>query len=358
VEARAPVLACGGALKATFCLATGRRAWVSHHIGDLENLETLTAYRDGVAHFETLFDVTPEVVAHDLHPDYLSTAYALERAGVRLEAVQHHHAHLAAVLAEHGETGPAVGAIYDGAGLGADGTVWGGELLAGGLATFARAGHLLTVPQPGGDRAARQGWRMACAWLAAAGLLEEDPPAALRGAVAPAAWRAVSRMAGTGLAAPATSSVGRLFDAVAALSGVRSSSTYEGQAAIELEARADPAEPGHYAIPVDDELVLDARPAIRAVLRDAARGLAASVISARFHRGLAEATARACAELARRTGTTVVVLGGGVWANRRLLEATVARLEDRDLRVLVPERLPPGDGGLSYGQAAVAAARS
>src|SRR4051794_24080751 len=358
VEAAPPVLACGAELKSTFCLAAGRRAWVGHHIGDLKNLETLEAYRDGVAHFEGLFDVRPQVVAHDLHPDYLSTAYALEREGVRFAPVQHHHAHLAAVLAEHGEAGPAVGAIYDGAGLGPDGTVWGGELLLGGLAGFERAGHLRAVPQPGGDRAARQGWRMACSWLDAAGALEVVPPPPLRSAVPPGTWRAVAGMARTGFAAPLTSSAGRLFDAVAALCGVRAESTYEGQAAIELEACADPEERGHYEIAVGADLVLDPRCAIRAVARDAVRGVPAPAVSARFHRGLAEATARACGALARRAGVSLVVLGGGVWANRRLLEQTARRLEDRGLRVLVPERLPPGDGGLSYGQAAVAAARS
>src|SRR6185312_4282141 len=159
------LLACGAELKSTFCLAKGTRAWVGHHIGDLRNEETLRSFTEGVAHFEALFAVTPEVVAHDLHPDYLSTTYALAREGVAHVAVQHHHAHLAAVLAEHGERGPAVGAIYDGTGYGSDGTVWGGELLAGDLRGFARAGALWPVRLPGGDRAVRQPWRMACAWL-------------------------------------------------------------------------------------------------------------------------------------------------------------------------------------------------
>ena len=160
-----PLLACGAELKNTFCVAKGERAWVGHHIGDLENYETLISFTEGIEHFERLFAVAPEVVAHDLHPEYLSTKYAFAREQVRLIGVQHHHAHLAACLAEHGEPGPAVGAIFDGTGYGIDGTVWGGELLVGDTSGFERAGHLLSVRLPGGERAIREPWRMACSWL-------------------------------------------------------------------------------------------------------------------------------------------------------------------------------------------------
>ena len=176
-----PLLACGAELKSTFCLARGDRAWVSHHIGDLKNWETLSSFRDGVEHFERLFAVSPELVAHDLHPEYLSTKYALEREGVATASVQHHHAHLAACLAEHGEAGPAVGAIYDGTGYGEDGTVWGGELLVGGLASYERAGALHPVSMPGGDRAVEEPWRMACSWLLAAGVTTSAGPGRGRG---------------------------------------------------------------------------------------------------------------------------------------------------------------------------------
>ncbi len=168
VDARRRSSRRGAELKSTFCLAKGRQAWVSHHIGDLKNFETLTSFREGVGHFERLFAVEPELVAHDLHPDYLSTGYALERDGLEPVAVQHHHAHLAAALAEHGEPGPAVGAIFDGAGYGPDGTVWGGELLSAPSLGYERAGLLFPVRLPGGDAAAREPWRMACSWLAAA----------------------------------------------------------------------------------------------------------------------------------------------------------------------------------------------
>jgi hydrogenase maturation protein HypF len=355
-----PVLACGAELKSTFCVAKGARAWVGHHIGDLRHEATLRAFTDGVAHFEALFAVAPEVVAHDLHPDYLSTAYARERDDVELVGVQHHHAHLAACLAEHGETGPAVGAIYDGSGLGTDGTVWGGELLVGDLTGFDRAGHLRAVRLPGGEQAVRQPWRMACAWLADA--LDADVPAippALAGVVDAPRWRAIAALARRGgVAAPETTSAGRLFDAVAALCGLRASVTYEGQAAAELEARCDPHERGAYPLDVTRGCVLDPRATVVAVARDVAAGVPAGVVSARFHRGLADATARACASLAAAHGVGLVVLSGGVFQNARLLAATAARLEAAGLRVLVPERLPPNDGGVSYGQAAVAAARS
>jgi hydrogenase maturation protein HypF len=377
-----PLLACGAELKSTFCLAKGDRAWVGHHIGDLGNLETLTSFREGIDHFERLFAVEPVAVAHDLHPDYLSTRYALEdRADLEPVGVQHHHAHLAACLAEHGREGPAIGAIYDGTGLGSDGTVWGGELLVGGLEGFERAGHMWPVRMPGGERAIREPWRMACAWLAQA--LDEDQPgvpASLASEVDPATWARVAELAHSGLASPVTTSAGRLFDAVAALCGVGARVTYEGQAAIELEALADRSERGAYPLdlvaapgaptlvdtpngpapasaPNGPALVLDPRETVRAVAADVGAGVEAPVVSARFHHALADATAEALATVAEARGVATAVLSGGVFANRLLLEGTVARLRRTGLEVLVPERLPPGDGGISYGQAAVAAAR-
>jgi hydrogenase maturation protein HypF len=338
LRANRQVLACGAELKNTFCVAKGERAWVGHHVGDLENYETLRSFTDGIEHFKRLFAVEPEVVAHDLHPEYLSTKYARDLDCVELIGVQHHHAHLAACLAEHGETGPALGAIYDGTGYGTDGSVWGGELLLGDLEEFERVGHLFPVRMPGGEAAIRQPWRMACAWLEAAGL--EQPPE----------WRQMAALARSGLASPITTSVGRLFDAVAALCGVRSEVTYEGQAAIELESLCDPDEAEAYPLPVTDELVLDARPTVRALVEDDAP---VARRATRFHNALARATASAC----ERAGATTVVLSGGVFQNRVLLETTSALLTDAGLRVLTPEFLPPNDGGISYGQAAVAAAR-
>ena len=361
LESPLPLLACGAELKSTFCLAKGSRAWVGHHIGDLKNYETLRSFRQGVEHFERLFAVTPEVVVHDLHPDYLSTRYALERDGVETMAVQHHHAHLAGCLAEHGEPGPAVGAIYDGTGHGTDGTVWGGELLFGDLASCERAGSLAAVPMPGGERAVLEPWRMACSWLVAAGVEEPSVPRALAGTVDEGRWEQVSELARTGFASPMTSSIGRLFDAVSALCGLRSTVTYEGQAAIELEAAAGAAPEGEpYPLPVSDvegAIELDARETVTAVAHEVATGTSIALVSARFHAAVAAATAEACARIAEARGTDLVVLSGGVFNNRLLVERTHALLTARSLRVLLPEKLPAGDGGISYGQAASAAAQ-
>jgi hydrogenase maturation protein HypF len=395
--AERPLLACGAELKNTFCVAKGARAWVSHHIGDLENYETLCSFTEGIEHFERLFAVTPEVVAHDLHPEYLSTKYALDRAGVQLVGVQHHHAHLAACLAEHGVTGPAVGAIFDGTGYGSDGSVWGGEILYGDLAEFQRAGTLLPVRLPGGAQAIRQPWRMACAWLSAAGDGTPDLPHQLAGRVDPVAWGQVGQLVQTGLRSPITSSMGRLFDAAAALCGLRATVNYEGQAAIELEAACDPHEHGAYLISLDPTpdptahptafadgnapiggtgdgsatrggrestaggeerlLVIDPRETIRALVSDIRQGTTVGVMAARFHAAVTLVTVDACTRAAAAHGTEIVVLSGGVFQNRRLLESVSAGLHAEGLRVLVPERLPANDGGISYGQAAVAARR-
>jgi hydrogenase maturation protein HypF len=339
VPAARPLLACGAELKSTFCVARGGRAWVGHHIGDLKNYETLRSFTDGIAHFERLFGVEPEVVAHDLHPEYLSSKYAAERDGVELVGVQHHHAHLAAVLAEHGLEGPAVGGLFDGAGYGPDGTVWGGELLVGGLDGYERVGHLWPVRLPGGDRAAREPWRMALSWLIECGI---EPQARDQ------KQQSITAMVRTGLNSPMTSSAGRLFDAVASLCGLRDEVTYEGQAAIELEAACDLSESSAYPM-----LGLDARGTITAVVADLRAGVEVGRIAMRFHRGLAHATAAACAE----TGIPTVVLSGGVFQNRVLLELTIEALQQKNLTPLLPQLLPPNDGGISYGQAAIAAAR-
>jgi hydrogenase maturation protein HypF len=355
-----PLLACGAELKNTFCLARGSRAWVSHHIGDLENYETLRSFTDGIEHIGALFAVEPEVVAHDLHPEYLSTKYALDLDGVELIGVQHHHAHLAACLAEHDETGPALGAIFDGTGYGLDGAVWGGEFLLGDARTFRRVGSLLPVALPGGASAIRQPWRMACSWLSCA--LDSEPglPPTLAGRVDARAWSQVHRLAAVGgPSAPATTSMGRLFDAVAALAGIRADVNYEGQAAIELEVACDPGERGSYPIAVhapDGALVIDPRETIRAVLADVTAGEPAAAIARRFHRTIARATVEACVALAGACGTEAVVLSGGVFQSRLLLESVSDALAAAGLRVLVPERLPVNDGGIAYGQAAVAAA--
>ncbi len=352
-----PILACGAELKNTFCLARGARAWVGHHIGDLENYDTLTSFTEGIEHFKRLFAVAPEVIAHDLHPEYLATKYALELDGVETIGVQHHHAHLAAALAEHGAPGVAVGAIFDGTGYGPDGTVWGGELLRGDLAGYERVGALLPVRLPGGAQAIRQPWRMACSWLLVS---DASPPPALLDRVDGTTWRHVAKLARTGLASPVTTSMGRLFDAVAALCGLRLQVNYEGQAAIELEAACDPGERDRYSISLEHDggmLVIDPRETIRAVAADVATGVSTGIVAARFHAAVAHATVQACVRAASVGATDRVVLSGGVFQNRRLLESVAAGLHTAGLHVLIPQRLPINDAGISYGQAAVAAHR-
>jgi hydrogenase maturation protein HypF len=355
------VLACGAELKHTFCLAKDDRAFVSHHVGDLENYETYRSFTQGVEHYRRLFAVSPEVVAHDLHPEYLSTKHALELDGVELEGVQHHHAHVAACLADNGEPGPVIGVAFDGLGYGTDGTIWGGELLVADLEGFRRAGHLETVPMPGGTAAIREPWRMAAAWLDAAfgGQVPERLDVVGRNL---GRWEQVVALARSGTASPVTSSAGRLFDAVAAILGVRDAVNYEGQAAVELEQLADPAERAAYPARITGtgsgaELVLAGTDLVRAAVEDLDAGVAPPLVAARFHNGLAAATVAACRGVRGATGLEAVALSGGVFQNLLLLERMVAGLEADGFRVLVHSRVPPNDGGISLGQAAVAGAR-
>jgi hydrogenase maturation protein HypF len=354
-----PVLGCGAELKNTFCLGRDDHAFISHHIGDLENYETYRSFTEGIAHFRRLFAVTPQVVAHDLHPEYLSTKYALDCEDVSLVAVQHHHAHIASCLADNGEDGPVIGVAFDGTGYGTDGTIWGGEFLIADLAEFSRAAFLAPVPLPGGAAAIRQPWRMAAAYLSAA--YPEGPPDSLdvirRN---PGRWDDVLAVARSGINSPLTSSAGRLFDAAAAVLGVRDSINYEGQAAIELEQLADPGRDlSGYPVTIEEggQLRVVGADLIRAVAEDLRCGVAGPIVAARFHHGVADAIARTCAILRSRTGLGVVALSGGVFQNLLLLDRTVGRLEAAGFRVLVHARVPPNDGGISLGQAAVAAAR-
>ncbi|MEU8265344.1 carbamoyltransferase HypF [Micromonospora sp. NPDC048999] len=351
-----PVLACGAELKNTFCLAKGRRAFVSHHIGDLENYETLRAFTDGIAHFGRLFDIRPQVVAHDLHPEYLSTKYARQREDVELVGVQHHHAHIAACLADNGEPGPVIGVAFDGLGFGTDGTLWGGELLVADLTGFERVGHLDAVPMPGGPAAIREPWRMAVAYLDEVyGDALPDLPVLRRHE---RRWPAMVALARSGLNSPRTSSAGRLFDAVSALLDLRDRVSYEGQAAIALEQRADPTERGGYRTEAVGPLPLAdvGRQLVRCVVDDLRAGVDRGRIAARFHHGLADAVVRAATVVRERTGLTDVALSGGVFQNVLLLDQVVCGLEAAALRPLVHSRVPPNDGGISLGQAVVAAA--
>jgi len=339
VAAPRPLVAAGAELKSTFCVARGREAFLSAHLGDLDSPLAHAAFRSDLALHLEMLDVRPAAVAHDLHPDYASTRWALEQDAQAI-GVQHHHAHAAACLAEHGEAGPALAVVLDGTGYGTDGTLWGGEILRCDLAGFARVAHLAPVPLPGGSAAIREPWRMAGAYLERAGR-----------PVPFARWRLVRQSLAVN--APASSGLGRLLDAVAALLGVRTAVSYEGQAAVELEqlAGGEAAEPypcrQHGAALLGADLV-------RAAHDDLAAGRSPAAIAAAVHEGVAAAFAAACARAAE---PRTVVLTGGCLQNVRLARSLRRRLEAEGFRVLTHRLVPPNDGGIAYGQAAVAARR-
>ncbi len=374
VACRRPILAMGGQLKATFALGRGAHAFPSHHIGDLEHYDAYRAYVAEIALYRRLFDVSPELIVHDLHPDYASTHHAIDLArgeGLERLAVQHHHAHMAGCMAEHGLPGPAIGVTLDGTGFGTDGTVWGGEFLIGGYREVRRAAHLRSVPMPGGARAIREPWRMAVAYLDATGSVPSSVLDRLSRGVGRSAVRVVRQMLARAVNAPQTSSAGRLFDAVAALAGVRYVVSYEGQAALELEWLAETLEPdGTYPFdlverqavrpgpiaPGDPTLVIDTLPLVVAAGQDVERGVSAGRISRRFHSTLTEIVASVCGKLGAISGIDVVVLSGGVFQNALLVREVMARLRSDGFRVCRHRLVPPNDGGLSFGQLAVAAA--
>jgi hydrogenase maturation protein HypF len=357
------LLACGGHLKNTFCLGKGRQACVSHHIGDLENLETLTSFHEGIDHFQRLFDIYPQAIAYDLHPEYLATKYALDSDIPQKIGVQHHHAHIASVLAEHGLSRQVIGIAADGTGFGVDGAVWGCEIMRADCLDFERLAHLRYVSLPGGEQAIHQPWRMAAVYLAQAygdAFLELDIPFVQR--LDHAKWRMLSQMIDRGINSPSTSSLGRLFDAVAALLGLHDTVLYEGQAAIELEIVAvkdDQIHPYPFTIRRQALMpaILDAAPMIRAIVRDIQQGLPISQIAKRFHHSIAELLVTISSDVRVQTGLNCVALSGGVFQNRLLLEMLMQRLHEMDFQVYINRRVPPNDGGISLGQLAVAAAR-
>lgn len=352
-----PLIAVGPHLKNTFTLAHGSDAYVSQHIGDLENLETLEHFRSALATYQRLFQVRPEAVARDLHPGYLSTRLADELGLDPVIPVQHHHAHIAAVLAEHGRTGPAVGLAFDGTGYGPDGHVWGAETLIADLHGYQRVGRLRYAPLPGGDLAARQPWRAAIGYASLEGT---GPAFAAAFAGIPELEQALARQqVERRVNAPLASSMGRLFDAAAAVLGVCRVSAYEGQAAMMLEGLAGRRTAAPLPLPIAEVdglwelnpipllVALGERHQRRADLRD---------LAARFHESVAAAAADLAARAAERHGLSTVALGGGCFQNLRLLASCIGRLEARGLEVLVPRVLSPNDGAVSFGQAAVAAA--
>ncbi|HRT94893.1 MAG TPA: carbamoyltransferase HypF [Planctomycetota bacterium] len=364
----ASVLALGGDLKNTICLIRKGRAYLSQHIGDLDHADALAFFEETIEHFQSILETRPSLVAHDLHPGYHLTAYARRRNGVGLVGVQHHHAHAASVLAEHGLEGPVIGVSLDGTGYGTDGKVWGGEFLVATLADFERLAHLAYVPMPGSERAIKEPWRMTLAYLATQASAAIAPQARPlchqeleRAGVPLAELAAVQELLDKGVACPETSSMGRLFDGVSALLGICTRVSYEGQAAIELEAAAEAPDGVYYPFSLDVTSVpwtISPREVLRSVLDDLRRGTPRGLIAARFHSTIIEVVRAVCGIVRRERGLRTVALSGGCFQNLRLLEGAVAALERDGFDVRYHRLVPTNDGGLSLGQAVVALARA
>jgi hydrogenase maturation protein HypF len=334
------VLACGGELKNTFCLTKGRYAILSQHIGDLENLETLEFFEETLRNLKKVYRAEPRLVAHDLHPDYLSTRWALRQPEPRI-AVQHHWAHIASCMAENHLRGPVIGVAWDGTGYGTDRQIWGGEFLVCDYERFERVAHFRYVPLVGGDKAARECWR-----IAAAHLHDAFGTDFLRYIEVPKVFETLLARATL-----KTSSSGRLFDAVSAITGVCRENTYEGEAAMLLEAAAAREEFGEFPFRLEDG-VIDTRPMIRAIAEEHDP----AVVSSRFHSTLASIITKVALEVRERTGIAQVCFSGGTFQNRTLVRRVVPRLEDLGFQVFTQKQVPPNDGGLALGQAAIAAA--
>ena len=353
-----PVLGVGAQVKNTICLTRGREAFVSQHVGDLENLETLRAFEHTIDHLKRILEIEPLCVVHDLHPDYLSTRWALEEKSLPLLGVQHHHAHIASVLAECSHRGPVLGVALDGTGYGGDGTLWGGELLRVDAHGFERLGHFRQVPMPGGEMAIREPWRMALSYLWA--LENSHGEEAFRDLTL--RWpektkRVLLQMLHQNIHCPVTSSCGRLFDAVAALAGLRDRVTFEGQAAAELEqVMEEDGEMYSGEVCREDSLwILDPLPMVGQVAEDVRNGVKPGIISGRFHQGLVRTLSQWVQEAYKETGIGAVALSGGVFQNRVILQGLMTELSRLNLEVLCNGEVPANDACISLGQAFVGA---
>jgi len=353
------ILACGAELKNTFCFARGRDAFLSHHIGDLENLETFRSFQNGVDHFKRLFGLRPEVIAHDLHPDYISTKYALALDDELTKVgVQHHHAHIAGCMVDNRIEGEVIGVAMDGLGFGEDGRFWGGEFFIADFARAERVAHLDYVPMPGGTKAIREPWRMAAIYLHRAfgdDFLDLELPFVKR--LDKRAWATLRKMAASGVNSPETSSMGRLFDAVASMVGLRTMINYEGQAAVELEAIADRSVTQGYEFELTSAGVIKAEHVILRAAEDLLADVSPQAVSARFHLGVAGLIVSIALRLRVERRLNRVVLSGGVFQNMYLLAELCRSLESNGFDVFTHRRTPANDGGVSIGQAAVANAR-
>ena len=360
LDCRIPTLAVGGQLKSTFALGRGPKAFLSHHLGDLDHVPAAQAFARDVELYQSLFGIRPERIVHDLHPSYASTEYARERSereGLQRLEVQHHHAHMASCMAENGLSAPVLAVTFDGTGYGTDGTIWGGEFLVGDYRAFRRAAHLERTPMPGGEKAIREPWRMALAYLLDSG----GNTGPLEQRLSEGAVATVRRMIEQRLHCPLTSSMGRLFDGVASLLGLRDRVSYEGQAAADLETLARRSYAGG-SYPVaflgeEDRHVIRTGPVIAGIQRDLERGVSRPDIARRFHATVLQMIRETLLRLRKETGIGTVVLSGGVFQNELLLRETLGTLGREDFQVYRHRRVPSNDGGLSLGQLAVAAAR-
>lgn len=357
------ILATGPELKNTFCLARDRYAFISHHIGDLENYETLRSYEQGITNFQRMFRVSPQYIAYDLHPNYLATRYAIDRAnrdGLPSLGIQHHHAHIASCMAEHGlpNDAPVIGVAFDGSGYGEDGEIWGGEFMLASYTSYQRIAHFSYMPLPGGDAAIRKPARTALAYLWNSNMdwdIDLPPIRSLSEEERAVLHAQLSHRLNT----PLTSSVGRLFDAVSALIGIRQSINYEAQAAIELEAMVDPEETQSYPVHITQysgttPSQIEFGSLLKEVVNDWHTGTATPRIAARFHNALAQCVLDVSQLASSKYGVSQVVLSGGVWQNITLLEKTVKLLTDHHYMIYYHHLVPTNDGGISLGQAAIA----
>jgi hydrogenase maturation protein HypF len=355
-----PLLAVGAQEKSTFCLTRDRYAFVSQHIGDLENVETLDHYAATVELYKKLFRIKPELIAHDLHPDYLSTRYALETKGeMPIVGVQHHHAHIASCMVDNGIITPVIGVAFDGSGFGPDGTVWGGEFIIARLEGFERVGRIEPLPMPGGELAIKKPYRLAIAYLHR--LLGYVPDLPFLRDISQEEQGIIIQQLEKGINTPLTSSCGRLFDAVSALLNVRQVITFEGQAAIELEmlSRQDgDAQSYAYGLAKNDGMQeVRVRPLLEAILTDIRSQVPVQEIGLRFHETIARLTRDIVARIAKETGISRVALSGGCFQNRLLLNRTVPLLREEGLDVLLHHQVPCNDGGIALGQAAIAGSK-
>ena len=352
------ILACGGELKNTFCLTRGQYAFMSHHIGDLENLETLTSFEEGIEHFKRLFYIEPKAVTYDLHPDYLSTQYALSIPDIPRMGVQHHHAHIVSAMAENGMEGDVIGVALDGTGFGLDGTIWGGEFIRSNLRDFDRLAHLKKVPMPGGSMAIKEPWRMAMVYLSEAfGDETTKLKIDLIRRIDPQKWDVLKRAIEKKINTPLTSSMGRFFDAVSSLLSVRDEARYEGQAAIELEMIADHGIKEEYPFHIQKDekpMVVDSQEMIRGIVRDLIDGAPNSEISGKFHRTIARLIVETCETIRSKEKLNRVVLSGGVFQNIFLLSLVTEGLKRSAFDVYTHHLVPTNDGGISLGQAVIA----